>query len=166
MTFAELTDRRAHARSAIQRVAQANDLPTALTILSERWNTVARLGDSGIIAKASTLADMAKSDPLHWFRQEVEVCAALAKAGAPVHVPFHESAVAEGGLAITLWNEIEGEMGECSEDELVRSLVSLHRLGGNLLHGQPWFAPTLVCDDHHTFRRCISSTAFNGCNLI
>lgn len=109
-------------------------------VLSERWNTVARLGDMPIIAKAATLADMAKSDPEHWFRIETDVCITLHERGAAVHQPYANGLYLVDGLPITLWHEVDGEMGEATEAELVESLVNLHRTGGELLKDEPWFA--------------------------
>lgn len=134
------TDRRQRARAAIQLLAGTMGLPTELTILSERWNTVARLGDAPVIAKAATLADLAKSDPLHWFRLEVDTCRTLAHGGAPVHQPYGDGLYVVDGLAITLWHEVDGVMGESTERELVDSLATLHRVGDGLLVDHPWFA--------------------------
>lgn len=138
----ESTDRRSRARLAIQKVALAHDLPTDLTILSERWNTVARLGESDVIAKAATLAHLSRIDPLHWFQQEVRVSAELANAGAPVQVPWIwlDSCQRVDGIPVTLWNRIEGEMAGSSETDMVDSLAELHRLGANIQLDQPWFA--------------------------
>lgn len=138
----ESTDRRSRARLAIQKVALAHDLPTDLTILSERWNTVTRLGESDVIAKAATLAHLSRIDPLHWFQQEVRVSAELANAGAPVQVPWKwlDSCQRVDGIPVTLWNRIEGEMAGSSETDMVDSLAELHRLGANIQLDQPWFA--------------------------
>ncbi|MCO5215723.1 MAG: aminoglycoside phosphotransferase family protein [Thermomicrobiales bacterium] len=134
------TDRRQRARQVIPQLAEKLELSADLTILSERWNTVARLGDSGVIAKAATLAEMAKADPLHWFQLEIEVCRTLADQGGPVHRPYADGLYIVDGLPITLWHEVEGEMGEATEVELVESLATVHRLGGDLLRDEPWFA--------------------------
>lgn len=140
MTYVDGIDRRQRARQAIAQLATTLGLPSELTILSERWNTVAILGDSGVIAKAATLAEMAKADPLHWFQLEVDVCHILSERGAPVHRPYGTGLHVADELPITLWQEVEGEMGEAAEIELVKSLATLHRLGGNLLGNEPWFA--------------------------
>lgn len=134
------TDRRYRARAAIQKVALGHDLPTELTILSERWNTVASLGDSGVIAKAATLADLARSDPGSWFHLEVEVCAKLSSRGVAVQKPYFPEVEIFDGFPITLWHEAKGEMGECSEEQLVTSLALMHRVGAELLSDRPWFA--------------------------
>ncbi len=134
------TDRRERARLAIAAIALRLGLPTELTILSERWNTVARLGDSNVIAKAATLADLARSDPGYWFEQEVRLCQKLASLGGPVQRPFHTAVHVLDGLPITLWCALDGETGSSSGAELVTSLAELHRIGGGLLSDRPWFA--------------------------
>ena len=139
-------DRRERARGAIQTLAAELNLPTELTILSERWNTVARLGDSQVIAKAATLANLCRLDPQHWFDQEACVCADLAANGAPVHVPWNgsRSAYVRNGLPITLWQRIDGEPAGSSAEELVDSLAELHRLSRSVVLDQPWFATITV----------------------
>lgn len=133
------TDRRTRARRAIKKVADDNNLPTDLIILSERWNTVAVLGDSGVVARAATLADLAREHPLEAFQQEVDVCRILARRGARVHVPVRDVLV-EDGIAISLWNQIDGEMGTASEYAMVKSLSDIHQLGRDIVLDQPWFA--------------------------
>lgn len=135
-----VTDRRQRARSEIERVAQDLGLPTALTILSERWNTVAQLGNSGVIAKAATLADIARSDPAYWFQLELDVCTVLSERGIAVQQPYRAEAIVIDDLPITLWHEVDGEMGECTEDRLVESLARMHEVGADLLSDRPWFA--------------------------
>ena len=137
------TDRRLQARLAIQAVAAQHGLPTELNILSERWNTVARLGDSDVIAKAATLADLARTDPSRWFEQEVRVSSELAAAGAPVQIPWkgQESSSVAAGFPITLWQRLDGEMAGSTEAEMVESLARLHRLGEGIRLDQQWFAP-------------------------
>lgn len=134
------TDRRGRARTAMQTVAARYDLPSDLHILSERWNTVARLGDSGVIAKAATLAHLARSDPAHWFQLEVDVCAELFTRGVAVQRPYSPDAIVVDDLPVTLWHEVEGVMGDCTEDELVQSLAHMHECGADLLRDRPWFA--------------------------
>lgn len=136
----ENTERRELARSAIQELANEFNLPTELDVLSERWNTVARLGSSGIIAKAATLADLVLDNPQWSFMIEVEVCRYLSTRHAPVQHPFGEGFYTVSGLPITLWHEIDGEVGEASGENLVRSLAEVHRIGDDLLDEQPWFA--------------------------
>ena len=105
MESAAATSKREGACAAIVTVARLHGLPDDLHILSERWNAVARLGDAGVIAKATTLAHLAKSDPIFWFRQEVRVCNALHRDGAPVHTPLEGQTpiTIVGDLAVTLW---------------------------------------------------------------
>lgn len=136
------TDRRTQARIAVQRSAAALGLPTVLIILSERWNTVARLGDSNVIAKAATLADLARIDPARWFQQELDVCGQLAANGAPVQTPFANEVVLASNEAVpvTLWDFVPGDIGEATEHQLVDSLAELHRLGSDVTLEQPWFA--------------------------
>lgn len=123
------TDKRGHARIAITRAAAQRGLSTDLNLLSERWNTVARLGTSGVIAKAATFPSLARKDPAFWFQQEVDVCYRLSEGGAPVHrpLPDQQPICDIDGLPITFWYDVTGEMGEASESELVSSLVDLHR---------------------------------------
>lgn len=132
-------DRRSRARVAIQRVAREHGLPTDLAILSERWNTVARLGESDVIARSATLADLARSNPVSAFQQEVTVCRTLSERGAPVQIPVAE-VVKVDGFPISLWHRVDGEMGEASEDAMVKSLARIHGLGSDIALHQPWFA--------------------------
>lgn len=136
------TSRRNRGRDAITQVAADNELPSELRILSERWNTVAQLGDSGVIAKAATLASLAKNDPVHWFQQEVAVCEALSARGAPVQTPYSNQTFLPGNadVPVTLWHVVQGEMGAATEQQLVDSLAEIHRLGRDLKLNQPWFA--------------------------
>lgn len=136
----ENTDRRTRARGAIQQLAVGLGLPQDLSILSERWNTVVRLGDSGIIAKAATLADLVIANPQWSFMIEVEVCRHLHSHRAPVHEPFEDGFYEVNGLPITLWHEVAGEMGEATENDLVGSLAEIHRIGADLLKDQDWFS--------------------------
>lgn len=136
----ENTDRRVRARDSIRHLAGELDLPQELDILSERWNTVARLGDSGVIAKAATLADLVISDPLVAFKTEVDTCQALSNLGSPVHIPYGTGIHVIDGLPITLWNEVHGEVGEAPENQLVDSLAEIHRIAGDHLQDRPWFA--------------------------
>lgn len=140
------TDIRARARTAIQNVARSHGLPTELIILSERWNTVVELGDSGVIAKSATLAHLSRLDPLHWFRQETRVCKELCVNGAPVQKPWDgmDQCVVEDGFPITLWRKVDGQMAASSEAELVDSLVELHRRGASIELHQPWFATIVL----------------------
>lgn len=140
------TDTRAKARTAIQNVAKSHGLPTELNILSERWNTVAELGDSGVVAKSATLAHLSRIDPLHWFRQELRVCQELSEIGAPIQLPWDgmDHCEVEDGFPITLWQKVDGEMAGSSETELVDSLVALHRCGETIELQQPWFATITV----------------------
>lgn len=131
---------REHARQAIQLLARSLNLPIELHVLSERWNTVARLGDSGVIAKAATLASLAKADPRYWFEIEVDVCSSLHESGVAVQQPFRNDVAMIDGIPITLWHEIQGEMGACTEEELVDSLARMHRKAGPLLSDRSWFA--------------------------
>lgn len=134
------TDRRTRAIAAIQTAAVNHNFPTKLTILSERWNTVAQFGDSGIIAKAATLADLARSDPAYWFQLEVDVCAELASRRVAVQEPLLSAVQIVNGVPVTLWHEIDGKMGECTEEQLVQSLARVHEIGANLLGDRQWFA--------------------------
>ena len=140
------TDRRSRARAAIQAVASACNLPTDLTILSERWNTVAELGESDVVAKSATLAHLSRIDPLHWFEQEVRVCGELRATGAMVHVPWSglQQCVLQDGYPITLWQKVDGETAISSETELVDSLVAVHHKGESIALQQPWFATITV----------------------
>lgn len=139
-------DLRQRARAAIQELASVHNLPGNLTILSERWNTLALLGESGVIAKAATLAHLSRIDPIHWFKQEVRVSAELAARGAPVQIPWNarESCQVVDGLPITLWEKIDGDTAGSSEAEMVDSLAILHRLGEGIVLDQPWFATITV----------------------
>lgn len=139
-------DLRTIARQAIQTTALASTLPTELEILSERWNTIARLGDSDVIAKAATLAELSRIDPIHWFEQEVRVSAELTAAGAPVQSPWQGSSAFHtiDDLPVTLWQRIDGEMAGSTETEMVDSLADLHRLGDAIELDQPWFATITV----------------------
>lgn len=137
------TDRRARARLAIQRVARARGLPTDLKVLSERWNTVALLGDSGVVARAATLADMVREEPEISFRVEVKVCQTLATQGAPVQVPIG-NVVTEDDFPISLWQQVRGEMGEATEQAMVETLAQIHEIGREIALDQPWFA--LIAD--------------------
>ena len=112
----DVPDRRTRGRAAIRSVARDRDLPTDLTILSERWNTVALLGDSGVVARAATLSDLACEDPLAVSGREVETCRELARRGAPVAAPIGEVTQIEG-VPVSLWERVDGVMGEASEDE-------------------------------------------------
>lgn len=135
-------DRRGRARAVIRRLAIERGHPDDLRVLSERWNTVVALGESGVIAKAATLADLARSDPEFWFQQEVDVCRALSAIGAPVHSPLpdQQPVTTIDGIATTLWHAVDGEMGECTEQQMVESLAELHRLGSDISLDLPWFA--------------------------
>lgn len=140
-----VTDRRTRARAAIQQVASEHDIPTQLTILSERWNTVAKLGDSGVIAKASTLGSLARKDSVSAFRMEYDVCGMLSSAGALVQHPVSYINVIEiEGLAISFWHEVDGMMGEASESAMVTSLAAIHQLGVDIQLDTPWFATITV----------------------
>lgn len=134
-----VTDRRSRARAAIQRFAGARGLPTDLTILSERWNTVVRLGDSDLIARCATLADLVRGNPVAAFQQEASVCRTLSERGAPVQVPIGEVVVVDG-FPISLWHRVDGEMGEASEGAMVTSLARIHGLGSDIALDQSWFA--------------------------
>ena len=137
-----VTERRIRARQAIQQLAAERDLPTDLDIISERWNTVARLGQSDVIVKAATLASLSRINPGHWFEQEVRVSAELAHVGAPVQSPWNGARPYRivDELPITLWQRIEGVTAGSSEEELVDSLAAIHRLGREVDLNQPWFA--------------------------
>lgn len=134
------TDLRARARDSIVQLAIELHLPIELELLSERWNTVVRLGDSGVIAKAATLAELVISEPRQAFKMEVDVCRVLEERGAPVHRPYGSGLYEINGIPITMWHEVRGEMGESSEQELVESLASLHRIGNSLLNDRVWFS--------------------------
>ena len=140
------TDRRIRARRAIQNLAADLHYPTELNIISERWNTVAGLGQTDVIAKAATLAPLSRIDPLHWFEQEVRVSHELASAGAPVQSPLHglSSCRLVDDLPITLWQRIEGVAAGSPETLLVDSLAEIHRLGRRIELDQPWFATITV----------------------
>lgn len=114
-------------------------LPADLEILSERWNTVVRLGDSSIIARATTLADLTRPNPEHAFRLEHTVCHQLADRGAPVQSPFGE-VVEFDGIAVSLWHEIVGRMGAASEESMVQTLAQIHKAGKCICLEEPWFA--------------------------
>lgn len=139
----DVPDRRTRGRGAIRSVARDRDLPTDLTILSERWNTVALLGDSGVVARAATLSDLACEDPLAVSGREVETCRELARRGAPVAAPIGEVTQIEG-VPVSLWERVDGVMGEASESAMVTALARIHELGADLGVDlgveQPWFA--------------------------
>ena len=136
------TDRRRQGRDAIRRVPRSLNLPADLDILSERWNTVVLLGDSGVVAKATTLSHLARRTPARWFQQELTVCANLTRLGAQVQQPFDNTVHIddETRIAVSLWLLVPGEMGEATEEELVDSLAEIHRLGEQIELDQPWFA--------------------------
>jgi Ser/Thr protein kinase RdoA (MazF antagonist) len=117
-----------------------------MDIISERWNTVVRLGNSDVIAKSATLAHLSRIDPLHWFEQEVRVSNELAAAGAPVQMPWNglQSCHVSNGMPVTLWQRIDGEMAGSSEIEMVDSLAELHHRGAGIELDQPWFATITV----------------------
>ena len=142
------TDRRGRARNAIQEVAKSRGLPTDLTILSERWNPVTLLGDSGVVARAATLADLARADPISAFQQEVAVCRQLASRNAPVQVPVGDVSQVDW-FPISLWQQVDGVMGEATQQAMVESLAQIHDLGSDITLNQPWFATiaTSIPDD-------------------
>lgn len=137
-------DLRAQGREAIRQAAIANNLPDDLIIISERWNTVAQLGDSGVIAKSAPIGHLARHDSARWYQQELDVCAWLAEKGAPVQRPFAQTISEHAGIPVSVWRWVPGEMGEASESQLVDSLAVIHRLGEGIALDQPWFA-TLTC---------------------
>lgn len=139
-------DRRTRASGAIQTLAAELGLPTDVTVVSERWNTVARLGESDVIVKVATLAELSRLDPLHWFEQEVRVSTELTALGAPVQVPWDGigSYHIRDGLPMTLWQRIDGEVAGSAEPDLVDSLAKIHRLGAGIVLHQPWFATITV----------------------
>lgn len=129
-------------------VARERNLPTELTILSERWNTVARLGDSGLVARAATLANLARANPLLAFQQEVDVCRELASRAGPVQVPVGDVTEVDG-FPISLWQHVDGVMGEATGQAMVETLARIHSLGSDITLNQPWFATvaTSIPDD-------------------
>lgn len=139
MTSADATNRRAQARLAIQRVAEERGLPTQLTILSERWNTVVELGDSGVIARAATLADLVRDDPVRTYIREVEVCRTLAIQGAPVQEPVGDVVVVDG-LPVSLWGKVGGVMAGAPLEVMVATLAEVHRSGADITLDEPWFS--------------------------
>lgn len=142
MTSVVATSFRARAREAIRQAAVAHDLPTDLIVLSERWNTVARLGDSSVIAKAAPIGHLARRDTARWYQREINACQFLVAEGAPVQVPYAGSVIIDeaSGIPVSLWHVVPGEVGEASEEQLVDSLAVLHRAGAGFVLDQPWFA--------------------------
>jgi Ser/Thr protein kinase RdoA (MazF antagonist) len=136
------TNLRAQGREAIRHAALAYGLPTDMTILSERWNTVARLGESGVIAKAAPIGRLARRDSARWYQQEIDSCRFLMAKGAPVQTPHADSVIVDeaSGIPVSLWQVVPGEVGGASEERLVDSLAELHRLGEEIVLNQPWFA--------------------------
>lgn len=132
-------DRRSRARSAIRDLALDLGLPTELIILSERWNTVARLGNSGVVARVATLADLVREDSLETFRREVSVSRILAEGGAPAQNPIGDVEIHDG-FAISFWHYVDGKMGEASKQAMVSALAQIHHLGQDIKLDQPWFA--------------------------
>jgi Ser/Thr protein kinase RdoA (MazF antagonist) len=117
-----------------------------MDIISERWNTVAKLGQSGVIAKAAPIGHLARRDSGRWYQQELDTCRFLAARGAPVQVPYADSVfiAPDSDIPVSLWQAVAGVMGKASEQQLVDSLAAIHRLGEGITLDQPWFA-TLTC---------------------
>ncbi|MCA9834585.1 MAG: phosphotransferase [Thermomicrobiales bacterium] len=139
MTSGDDTDRRERARKAIRRLAEEHGLQTELTILSERWNTVAELGNSGVIARAATLADLVREDPVDAYHREVHICRELVERGAPVQEPVSDVYVVDG-FPISLWRKVDGITAGASIEAMVSSLAEIHRLGADISLDEPWFA--------------------------
>ncbi len=136
------TDLRAQGREAIRQAASAYGLPTELVILSERWNTVAQLGSSGVIGKAAPIGHLARRSPARWYQLELLACRQLRAKGAPVQRPYVGRVFMPGGssVPVSLWHAVPGEMGTASEMQLVDSLAEIHRLGEGVALDAPWFA--------------------------